>query len=246
MKPEKAFFSFGRYLQSTRMERKISLEKVSEETRISVRNLQLIEKEDLESLPAEVFVRGFLRGFARAVGADPAEAVKLYDARLELKNKLTVEGRFSERSSIRLWRNMALSVFALLSVIVLTLYGFSYFQNRVRLSETSKTDAISDKSQEALPRQDAQGSDAPKGSPTNQFDKLVLSITAAEDIWVKVIIDNKAPKEYNLSSGEQLELEASMGYNLLIGNAGGCELKLNGEPVSISGKIGEIVSLQLP
>ena len=74
----------------------------------------------------------------------------------------------------------------------------------------------------------------------------MLAITAVEDVWIKVIIDNKAPDEYNLSSGEHLELDASVGYNLLIGNAGGCELKLNGEPVPISGKMGEIVSLQLP
>jgi hypothetical protein len=41
-------------------------------------------------------------------------------------------------------------------------------------------------------------------------------------------------------------VEASAGYNLLIGNAGGLELKLNGEPITISGKIGEVVSIQLP
>jgi cytoskeleton protein RodZ len=245
MKPEKEFFSFGRYLQSARMEKKISLEKVSEETRIAIRNLQLIEKEDLEALPAEVFVRGFLRAFARAIGADAGEAVKLYDARLTLESRLSGAGRFSDRSSTRLWRHLALSVVALLSVIVLTLYGFSYFQNRMRLSEASETHAVSDKS-EAVSTQDAQGSDVAKGSATDQFEKLVLTIIAVEDLWVKVIIDNKAPDEYNLSSGEHLELQASEGYNLLIGNAGGCELKLNGEPVSISGKIGEVISLQLP
>jgi cytoskeleton protein RodZ len=245
MKPEKEFFSFGRYLQSIRLEKKISLEKVSQETRIAVRNLQLIEKEDLETLPAEVFVRGFLRAFAHAVGADAGEAVRLYDARLKLKSKLSGEGRFSERSSIRLWRHMVLAVLALLSVVVLSIYGFSYFQNQMRLSETSAIHAFSDKSEKAL-IQDAQGSNAPKDSPTNQFEKLILTIVAVEDLWVKVIIDNKAPNEYNLSSGEHLELEASMGYNLLIGNAGGCELKLNGKPLSISGKIGEVVSLQLP
>ena len=47
MKTEKESFSFGRYLQSLRLEKKINLEKVSEETRIAISNLQLIEKEDL-------------------------------------------------------------------------------------------------------------------------------------------------------------------------------------------------------
>lgn len=245
MKPEKELFSFGRYLQSIRMEKKISLEKVSEETRIAVGTLKIIEKEDLEALPAEVFVRGFLRAFAHAVGADAAEAVKLYEARLNLESKLSGAARFSGRSAIRLWRNMFLSVVALLSVIILSLYGFSYFQNQMRLSETPEMHGLNDKSGEPL-TQDAQGSNTPKGSPTNQSAKLILTIIAVEDLWVKVIIDNKAPDEYNLSAGENLELEASVGYNLLIGNAGACELKFNGEPVSISGKFGEIVSLQLP
>lgn len=245
MKPEKEFFSFGRYLQSIRMEKKISLEKVSEDTRIAVRNLQLIEKEDLEGLPAEVFVRGFLRAFAQAVGADGGQAIKLYDARLNLESRLSAEGRYSGRSSARLWLHMVLAVLALLSVIVLSLYGFSYFENRSRLSETSEMPADHAKPEKAL-IPDMQEPKAVKASAPDQVKKLVLTINAVEDLWVKVIIDDQAPNEYNLNSGEHLELEASAGYNLLIGNAGGCELKLNGEPVAISGKIGEIVSLQLP
>lgn len=245
MKGEKELFSFGRYLQSMRMEKKISLGKVSAETRIAVTILKLIEKEDLEALPAEVFVRGFLRAFAQAVGADGGEAVRLYDARLNLESKLSGTVRLSGESALGLWRNLVLSVTALLAVIVLTLYGFSYFQERMRLSERPEMPVLNDKSGDTL-TQNAQGSNAPKGSATNQSEKLILTISAVEDLWIKVIIDNKAPSEYNLKSGENLELEASSGYNLLIGNAGGCELKLNGQPVSISGRIGEIVSLQLP
>jgi cytoskeleton protein RodZ len=245
MKPEKEFGSFGRYLQSIRMEKKISLETVSSETRIAVRNLQMIEKEDLDALPAEVFVRGFLRAFARAVGADAGEAVRLYDARLKLESNLSVAVRYSTRPSVRLWRHMLLAVVALLSVIVLTLYGFSYFQNRLRSSETPEMKAVSDKVEGAL-TQDVQGSNGPKSFPADKSEKYVLTLVAVEDVWVKVIIDNQAPNEYNLRAGEHLELTAARGYNLLIGNAGGCELTLNGEPVSIPGKIGEVVSLQLP
>ena len=96
MKTEKESFSFGRYLQSVRQEKKISLEKVSEETRIGMGILQIIEKEDLEALPAEVFVRGFLRSFARAVGADAGEAVWLYQARLNMEHTLADAGAFRE------------------------------------------------------------------------------------------------------------------------------------------------------
>lgn len=245
MKTEKESFSFGRYLQSIRLEKKISLEKISEETRIGMSNLQHIEKEDLEALPAEVFVKGFLRSFARAVGADEGEAVRLYQARLNMENTLAGAESFSGRSSKKFWRHLILSVAALLSVMALSIYGVSYFQSQVHMPETAEKHEVSEKPKVTLP-QGQQISNVRKGSTTESPERLVLQLTAVEDTWIKVIIDNKDPKEYNLSAGEHMEMEASAGYNLLIGNAGGLVLKLNEKPIPISGKIGEVVSIQLP
>lgn len=245
MKTEKESFSFGRYLQSIRLEKKISLEKVSEETRIGMGILQIIEKEDLEALPAEVFVRGFLRSFARAVGADAGEAVRLYQARLNMEHTLADAGSFSGRASIKFWRYLVLSVAALLSVMALSIYGVSYFQNQAHLPETEEKQEVSVKQKGTL--QEGQQISNTRGSATTESaEKLILQITAVEDTWVKVIMDNKEPNEYNLNAGEQLELEALTGYNLLIGNAAGLTLTLNENPIPISGKIGEVVSIQLP
>ena len=245
MKRGKNLFSFGRYLQSIRLEKKISLEKISEETRIAIGNLRLIEKEDLDALPAEVFVRGFLRAFARAVGADADEAVRLYQARLNMESELSDAGSFSERSSLRPWLDLVLSVAALFCLVALSLYGVSYFQKPGHRPETAETHAVSE-DKEAVLSQAKPISNTPKDSTTKPPEKWILEITAVENTWIKLIIDNKDAKEYDLSSGEHLEVEASAGYNLLIGNAGGLELKLNGEPVTISGKAGEVVSIQLP
>ena len=245
MKTEKESFSFGRYLQSMRLEKKINLEKVSEETRIAVSNLQLIEKEDLEALPDEVFVKGFLRSYARAIGGDGDAAVKLYEARLNMISRLADAGSFSPRSSLIAWRNLILSIIVILAVIVLSLYGDSYFQGRMPEPEIVKAPASSEHSKVAPSRQ---GTDASvkKGAAPKPIEKLVLQITAVEDTWIKVIVDNKDSKEYNLTSGEKLEMEASAGFNLLIGNAGGLELEFNEKPIKISGKAGEVVNIQLP
>ena len=245
MKTEKESFSFGRYLQSMRLEKKISLEKVSEETRIAISNLQLIEQEALEALPDKVFVKGFLRSYARAIGADGEEAVKLYEDRLNMVSRLTDAGHFSPRSSLFAWRNLILSTTTVLAVIALTLYGVSYFQNRMPQPETVKTTADSGHSEAALPSQETDSSVKKVATP-KPIKKLMLYITAVDDTWIKVIIDNKDSKEYNLNSGENLELEASAGFNLLIGNASGLELEFNGEPIKISGKAGEVVNIQLP
>jgi hypothetical protein len=245
MKSEKESFSFGRYLQSMRLAKKISLEKVSEETRIATSNLQLIEKEDLEALPDEVFVKGFLRSYARAIGADGEEAVKLYEARINMISRLADAGSFSPRSSLFAWRNLILSIGVILAVIALSLYGVSYFQSWVPEPETVETLAGSEHSKAAPPRQETEPS-VKKGATPKPLEKLVLHIIAIDDTWIKVIVDNKDSKEYNLKSGEKLEMEASAGFNLLIGNAGGLELEFNGKPIKISGKAGEVVNIQLP
>jgi cytoskeleton protein RodZ len=245
MKIEKESYSFGRYLQSMRLEKKITLEEVSGETRIAVRNLLLIEKEDLEALPDDVFVKGFLRSYARAIGADGDEAVKLYKARINMESRLIDAGRFSPRSSLIAWRNLILAIATVIAVIALTLYGVSYFQSRVLQPETIETLAASEHSEEPLPRPE-NDTIAKKGSSPKLLKKLVLHITAVDNTWIKAIIDNKDSKEYSLRSGEKLEMEASEKFNLLIGNAGGLELEFNGKPIKIAGKAGEVVNIQLP
>jgi hypothetical protein len=77
-------------------------------------------------------------------------------------------------------------------------------------------------------------------------EKLLLHVAAVEDTWLKVIMDEKEPTEYNLKAGDQIELEAAAGFNLLIGNAGGIKISLNDIPVSIPGKSGEVVTIELP
>jgi cytoskeletal protein RodZ len=72
---EKVTLSFGRYLQAIRLEKAISLEVVSKETRIRKDMLALIEEENHNKLPNEVFVKGFIRAYAEAIGADGSEAV---------------------------------------------------------------------------------------------------------------------------------------------------------------------------
>ena len=89
MKSDKESLSFGQYLQSVRLEKKISLEQVSDETRIGLGTLKLIEKEEHENLPAKVFVKGFLRAYARAIGADGEEAVQRYESRLSVIKELS-------------------------------------------------------------------------------------------------------------------------------------------------------------
>src|SRR5690606_1138449 len=70
----------GKYLRSAREGRAMSLEEVSRATRIPVASLERIENDHFDDLPGEVFVRGFLRSYARAVAVPAEEVLARYTA----------------------------------------------------------------------------------------------------------------------------------------------------------------------
>jgi Helix-turn-helix domain len=70
--------SLAMWLRAGRAERKLTLDDVARVTKIQPRILEKIEAGNLEGLPAAVFVRGFVKSFARCVGLDEGEAVQRY------------------------------------------------------------------------------------------------------------------------------------------------------------------------
>lgn len=75
---------------------------------------------------------------------------------------------------------------------------------------------------------------------------LVLKALVRERTWIRVIIDGQKPKESTFNPETHLEWRAHEGFELLIGNAGGVELELNGEKLGPPGKRGQVVKLRLP
>jgi hypothetical protein len=68
------------WLRAGRSQRGMSLEDVARVTKIQVRILERLEAGKPDGLPAEVFVRGFVRSVAKCVGLDEGEALKRYSA----------------------------------------------------------------------------------------------------------------------------------------------------------------------
>lgn len=65
----------GTYLRKQREARGMSLAELSRATKIKEASLAALEEGRMEALPARVFVVGYVGVYARAVGADPTEAV---------------------------------------------------------------------------------------------------------------------------------------------------------------------------
>jgi cytoskeletal protein RodZ len=71
--------SLGGYLRKQRELQQLSVAEIAQSTRIPARILRLIEEDRFEELPADVFVRGFLRAYARTVNLQEAEVMEMYD-----------------------------------------------------------------------------------------------------------------------------------------------------------------------
>jgi DnaJ-class molecular chaperone len=77
----------GRGLRQIREEMGIDLKTVSQETKISLKVLQCMEEEVLERLPAQVYLKGFLRSYALCLGLDPQKVIDDYLKLLEQPKK---------------------------------------------------------------------------------------------------------------------------------------------------------------
>jgi cytoskeleton protein RodZ len=68
----------GEELKRERELREISLREISEATKISMRILEAIEKNNFQALPGGIFNRNFLRAYAEFIGLDSENVVRKY------------------------------------------------------------------------------------------------------------------------------------------------------------------------
>lgn len=90
--------SFGTYLKNERELRGASLKDIAHATRIPERHLEALEEDRYDDLPAEVFIKGYIRNYGEALGVDANELLTAYDERIG-------KGRREERE--KSWKEVA-------------------------------------------------------------------------------------------------------------------------------------------
>jgi cytoskeletal protein RodZ len=117
--------SLGSYLRREREERRVSIAELAQTTRIPVRILQQIEQDDHDQLPADVFVRGFLRAYARvrayarALGIDEEHILARYGGRQTPEPPPALPAVYAPESGRRF--GIAIALFILLILFTLAL-----------------------------------------------------------------------------------------------------------------------------
>jgi cytoskeletal protein RodZ len=62
--------TIGELLRAAREEKKLSVEQVNRETKISAQTIRALEQDDFGAFPGETYLKGFLRTYAQFLGLD--------------------------------------------------------------------------------------------------------------------------------------------------------------------------------
>jgi cytoskeleton protein RodZ len=255
--------SLGSYLRQERERRNTSLESIAQVTRITLSNLEAMERDEFHLLPAPVFIRGFLRTYATHLGIDPKEVLALYE----------VQTNFSRASPPK---KIALSPKKIRPLVKITLFAlalgilFYFFYPKTpppppsppaSAPEAPRLPTPPDKpftaEESSSPRKDL--SETPTVStppptpspglgedPKKQERRHVLKIKAKEMTWLRIQTDDQQEVDALLQPQETATWTARRQFKLTVGNAGGVDISFNGVPQGRMGDSGEVVRLLLP
>jgi cytoskeletal protein RodZ len=68
-------------MKRLREQRGITLREIADTTKLSVRTLEALERDDISRLPGGIFSRGLVRAYAEQLGVDPETTVQEFIAR---------------------------------------------------------------------------------------------------------------------------------------------------------------------
>lgn len=113
---------YGARLAQARQDMGLSPAEVAGKLKLTARQVEAMESEDAVHLPADVFLRGFVRNYARLVGLDPETLVTPMDAEATVSATITAhsEGVAMGSSGVRRWLLVPFA-FLLIFVIVVAL-----------------------------------------------------------------------------------------------------------------------------
>jgi cytoskeletal protein RodZ len=246
--------ALGERFRAAREARGLTLSDVAEQIRIRSVYLAAIEEENWPAIGAPVYVRGFLRTYARFLGLDAEEAVGAFNeqaagATAEAPPEAeAVAARPSEPRRLLpfIW------VASVVAVLLIAYVAFNAFSPREPALQSAPTVALPSASASAgaLPPDETAATASPQTSASP--DALVspsatiasqansLSVQLSAPSWLRVVIDGKIVSEGTFPAGTSKTFRGKRAV-LLIGNAGGVRVFVDGKPIAPLGKSGAVV-----
>src|SRR5258708_1546543 len=93
--------SIGESLAEARRQAGLSINQVSQRTRVREPIIRGIERDDYSACGGDFYARGHIRSIARAVGADPEPLIREYDATVRSEQQVTAADLFRPATPIK-------------------------------------------------------------------------------------------------------------------------------------------------
>lgn len=249
----------GQILRAAREEKGWTLLEAEEITKIRTRYLQALEEEDYAVLPGAAYIKGFLRTYAKQLGLDQEIPLGLYKASLSaVAQEPVLRAPLTPIKTRPFWLRPAIAL--LMSALAIALViGISHFTQkpgetvRSEYSPAPLPEAPKEPQQANAPVPSAQppasAGTSTGGTATNPDnstalptgDALKAKLVFTEDCWVNLRIDSQAPTQQYFSAGTTKEITATQKIEfLVVGNAGGVTITLNGKPYPSLGASGQV------
>ncbi len=240
----------GELLRRERVSKQLTLDDISQATKISPKFLKAIEAEDFESLPGLIFTRNFVAQYATFLKIDPQPLLALIP-RVDLESAPMPQppdwpcrGSWNPRWNSALaslaWAFLAggAAVAAYVHFNRPTTHMVGTVQAAPR-----QTPRVSPPHSDSVPAVASSAADVKADIPTEH--PVQVLVVAREESWVQAVADGKSVFAGILKAGETRAITADEQVSLRTGNAGGIDISLNGKPLDALGPSGQIRSITL-
>jgi hypothetical protein len=232
----------GQLLKNKREEKLLSIGYISNNLCLQKHIIESIEQGNWGDLPHIVYVKGYVKKYAEFLG--------IYDQILPYIIENQVEQHSEESNNKRIEKiekkikyfstnkRTPKNIYIYSAIIIFILGFFIFVQTQKDISEISKLETA------VQVASNTKNSDNQKGIH-DIIDTKKLLITCHERTWISVIIDDTEKKEFMLKPQEVVMFNAKEKFDLLIGNAGGVKLILNGKDIGFTGENGQVKRVTL-
>jgi cytoskeleton protein RodZ len=241
--------SVGDEFRIAREARGLSLSDVAEHIHIRSVYLQALEEEDWAAIGAPVYIRGFIRTYARFLGLDPEKAIEAFGETVpsapptkQMSSPELVGTQSGRRPSVWLW----LAGVVAIALVVYVGYGYSQLKDGKRPAPGPATTgspvaivspAVS--ASFAAPTVAATAA-ATAAAAAPHPTRPTVSLHLTELSWLRVSVDGNVVLEGEFPPGTTRDFHGKH-VRVLIGNAGGVEVTAPGQPTQTLGSPGQVV-----
>lgn len=261
--------ALGDEFRSAREARGLTLSDVAERLHIRDVYLAAIENEEWSTIGAPVYIRGFLRTYARFLGLDPEGAVARFSASAptgppprSVDVTKAIPGTAAAARTARERSGPSLpALFAILvALALLGVVAYEYYQYRAEppvagapkpaasatVAATAAPAAATPAALAAAPDASASASPAPAETATAAASPAVkrgLTLHLTQPSWLRITVDGNVREEGTFPAGTTRTF-GGKSVLVRVGNAGGVEVSVNGDRPAVLGAPGDVVERQ--